>query len=725
MTDDVQELHRRLQAYLHHDDPTALANRETAIILERVEWPLRGREPDAAVGLVTLLAQVHLARYQVLDAGEDQPDLLAAVRWYRLLLPDYPDRVPDELRELILGGAFGPNEPDLGDPDLLSDAAVESGIVQLESLSMDGSPRWRVALAAFLTTAHERTGRTEDLDRAIELARSVISDGAASPAELHAARGNLAAALLNQFVRFSDRGALGESIDLYCQQVIERGRAADHANLGAAHLTRFEITADPADLEIAIKHAREAVRLTPESDTSYAPRLSNLAGALRAQFDETGDDSQLNEAVMLAELAVRVTPLEEPERARRLSNLCAALSTRFEVHGTSADVDRAIEAGYASLSPELSSGAPGRASNLLLALHLRGAATGSVNDLQEALALGRTTAAALPRGHADRPDILSNTAGAAMTWFDWTGDIAAISGAVDLSREAVDAGESGRGGLMHTNLSMHLLTCYEVTGDPTDIDEAVRHAEIGAAAADGPAASIAQSNLALALRTRHEITGAAADLERAIVAARTAIERSAAQHRDHAAIQSNLALCLWQAGDETEALQHARAALEDPMIQGTPSRAAYAANVARMLTALEGDPDEIMALWRQVGPDVSAPVPLRLEAYLMLAESPQEQSLARADDLSQAVGLIPAAAWHGLGVPSRLRRLREWQGVGQDAAAAALGFAGPERALGLLDTALSQLWAREVLSTGEEERLGRIRPDLARRIEQLREARSR
>lgn len=728
MNDDLRHLQARLASYVQDDDRTTIGSAETALILDRIETRLRGRGHEAPVDLAVLLAQVHLARYQVLPAGEDQPDLVSMVRWYRRVLRTHPERVPSDIRELFDSGEFGVEEPEFGDPDVIPDSELEAGIRQLEELAAGRNTRWQATLAAFLAAAYERWGREDDLARAISLGRSVLRNDAASVSERHAARANLAGALLDRFGRFSDRDALEEAVRLYEQGLAERGSASDRANAGMAYLTRFEVIADTADLDNAIDHSRGAVERTPDSDPSYPARVSNLAAAVRARYDDTGVEKDLDEARALAELAVWVSSPSDPARARRLSNLSAVLSTSFEKRGGSGDIDCAVEVARASTASGPDNGAAGRVSNLLLALHLRGAATGNVADLQEALGLGWAMAAAMPADHADRADILTNAAGAAMSWFDWTGDIAAITQAVDLSQDAAEAaGDNGHLGLLHANLSMHLLTRFEVTDDAADVDEAVRYAELGAAAARGPAAAIAESNLAVSLRTRYEISESPADLKRALAAARAAVNLAPPQHRDRAAYESNLGLCLWQAGQRAQALEHARAAYAHPLAVGTPSRAAYAANVARMLTDLGGPSDEIGSLWAVVGTDPTAPVPLRIEAHVVQASLPGVSPGLAAAELATAVGLLPAAAWHGVGVPSRIRRLTDWQGIGRDAAATALGPGGPGAgsALVLLDSALSQLWAREVLSAGEEERLRRTHPALATRLTQLREAMSR
>lgn len=723
MNGDLHRLRECLHDYIHANDPAPVASQETTVILDRIEMAVRGREANPPAGIAILLAQTHLARYQVLPAGQDQAELEAAIRWYLIVLRTHPEQVPAEIRELVRNGTVGPDEPKFGNSDRLTDTELTTTLDAIRELAEDGAPRWRANLAGYLTTAYERWGQEAHLAEAITLARSVLRDGSATTAEQFVAGTNLAGALVDHAVQFSDHSSVNEAIDLYEKACAERRSAADHANAGVAHLVRFELTADMAALEEAIRHAREAVQWTPVQDPNYPARVSNLAAAIRARYDETGIEEELAEALDLAEVAVEISSPGDPALARRLSNLSAVLSTRFESSGHLDDVHRAVEIARQATVNGPRDGAAGRVSNLMLALHLRGAATGQLEDLQEAMALGRSEVSALPDGHADRSDLQSNTAGAAMSWFDWTGDIAAITNAVDLGLESVaGCGVSSRDGQLHANLSMHLLTRFEVTGDAADVEAAVAHAQQAIQWARGPAVVIANSNLAVALRTRFEITGTADDLDRALAAAREALATAPKQHRDVPALESNLALCLWHAGLRDEAVNHARAAWEHPIAIGTPSRAAYAANLARMRAELGAPPREVDGLWAFVAADLTAPIPLRLEAHLERASLPGISPAVAAVELAEAVWLLPAVAWHGVGVPSRIRRLRQWQGLGPDAAANALNATGPEVALVLLDMGLSQLWAKETRSSPQEDRLRRDHPDLASRLDSLRVA---
>lgn len=96
------------------------------------------------------------------------------VHWYRQGLRTHPERVPSDIRRLFESGAFGVEEPEFGDPDLIPDSELDAGRQQLEKLITDGSTRWQATLAAFLAASYERWGRQNDLARAISLSRGVL-----------------------------------------------------------------------------------------------------------------------------------------------------------------------------------------------------------------------------------------------------------------------------------------------------------------------------------------------------------------------------------------------------------------------------------------------------------------------------------------------------------------------------------------------------------------------
>lgn len=726
--DTLASIEARLRAYLECDNAAAVRDDVMRDLLLGVGVQLRGREPLAPVDLMAILARAHLARFQTLPEGQDQPDLVQSLRWYARLRRRAPDRVPPEILDALGDTDDGLGVPEFADPDLLDDVELRDEIVRLSDmrLSAESHIRYSATLAAYLVARYERTQHSDDLAEALELGRAVLADRAATEADRIAARANLAGALLHEFELTSNEDCLHEAVTLYDRNLRERGSAADFANAAMAHLSRYECSATAEDLDEAVTFARRAADMTPADDPFLPARLSNLGAILRTAFDVGGDTELLAEAVGIGERSLELTRPDEPARTRRLSNLCAALTTRFEISGDRSDIDRAVDLGRRSLDGNAMTGDAGRMSNLALALHLRGNKLGEVRDLQEALALSQQAAWSLPDGHADRADLLSNAAGAAMSWFDWTGDLHALADAAHLGVAAADgAPRNSRGAMIQANAAMHLLARHEFTGLLADVDAARDHARRSVEWAGQSPPAIALSNLAVVARTRFELTGDSDDLETALVAAQRAAQVCPADWPDRAAFDSNLSLCLWYAGRRDEAITVAAAAHRHSAVADLATAAAYAANLARMHSQSNGNPATTRSLWKEVAGNGAAPVPLRLEGFIALAELAEDDIAAASGHYRAAVRLLPQSAWHGIAPASRARRLVQWQGLAGNAAACELLANGPAAALTLLDDALSQLWGREVSTTAEEERLRRFRPSLAARVESLRRIRGR
>ena len=70
---------------------------------------------------------------------------------------------------------------------------------------------------------------------------------------------------------------------------------------------RYARTGNLADLDTAIRHSEEAVRLTP-SGTDRPGYLNNLGLGLRDRYARTGSLTDLDTAIRHYEEAVRLTP---------------------------------------------------------------------------------------------------------------------------------------------------------------------------------------------------------------------------------------------------------------------------------------------------------------------------------------------------------------------------------------------------------------------------------
>lgn len=751
LVSEIGALQEALSGWVERDDPSGLLSETGRAALAVVEQALKGRESLASEDLAMLLAQVRLARFQALPAGEDRAELPSCLKWFARVRRTNPERVPASVREALDESAYGEGWEEFGEPEWLSGDLLDATIVRLEKLyaearqdealevegsgSGDGSGEGEVTasvahavtLVAYLSTRYEQRGDRQDLDRAITLGRWVLGPGRSSGQPRLAAMANLGGALMNAAESTSDFDALDEAVDMFQSLVDERGTAADYANLAVVRLSRFEVHACDEDLDASLVAARVGVRLTEPGDPFVAARLSNLGSALRTTFERDGDETLLDEAIRVGREAVRLSDPNDLDVVRRLTNLSSSLSTRFQRRRQREDIDESIRLGRLAVSAGPVTGHPGRVGNLASALHMRGTVYGRLNDLQEALRLARAAAQALPVEHADRVDLLINAAGTAMSWFDWTGDRAAVLTSVELGRiAALEAPANVRGASVHSNLSVHLLTAFEAIDDLDFAELAYREADAGVRLAGDRVGSVALSNLSLAARTLFEETGVQDYLAVALDAAGRALESCPVDHPDRSAFLSNLGLCLYRDGRVAEAVEVTIKAHEHPASAGTASGVAYAANAARMLSEQPGGADDprVLPLWEEVAASTSAPVPLRIEGLVTVARASAADVAQSADLYRRAVELLPAAAWHGIDPISRTRRLAAWQGLARDAGAMTLQADGPAAALALLDGSLSQLWSRDTPSAREFELLRRADPELAGRLEAVRRART-
>src|SRR5262249_45730882 len=141
--------------------------------------------------------------------------------------------------------------------------------------------------------------------------------------------------------------------------------------------------------------------------------------------------------------------------------------------------DAAVEAfrRKRSRQPTLRANDAARAADLGLALRLRFERTGSADDLDAAVALGRES---VDRAGADDPDRafhLSTLANSLHTRYEYSGNLHDLDEAVERAAAAVAAsGGSGQPGhaTYLSNLGNALRARSEHTGSGEDLDQAVR-----------------------------------------------------------------------------------------------------------------------------------------------------------------------------------------------------------------------------------------------------------
>ena len=116
------------------------------------------------------------------------------------------------------------------------------------------------------------------------------------------------------------------------------------------------------------------------------------------------------------------------------------------------------------------------ASNLGSALLTRYVRTGTLTDLDEAVAVLQQALAAVPANHPDRAATLSNLAGALRNRFERKGTAGDLDDAIASLQQAVAALPIGdrRRAIFASNLGGALQVRLEQLGAPADLDEAVR-----------------------------------------------------------------------------------------------------------------------------------------------------------------------------------------------------------------------------------------------------------
>ncbi|KAH7191136.1 CHAT domain-containing protein [Fusarium oxysporum] len=243
-------------------------------------------------------------------------------------------------------------------------------------------------------------------------------------------------------------------------------RAAWLNNLGNKLERRYERTGEMADLEEAIRTARQAVDSAPDDYPNRAAWLNNLGNKLERRYERTGEMADLEEAIRIARQAVDSTPGDHPNRAAWLNNLGNKLERRYERTGEMADLEEAIRIARQAVAstPDDHPGRAGRLNNLGNKLERRYERTGEMADLEEAIRIARQAVDSTPGDHPNRAAWLNNLGTKLEGRYKRTGEMADLEEAIRIARQAVDSTPGD-----HPNRA----ACrYERTGEMADLEEA-------------------------------------------------------------------------------------------------------------------------------------------------------------------------------------------------------------------------------------------------------------
>lgn len=284
------------------------------------------------------------------------------------------------------------------------------------------------------------------------------------------------------------------------------------------------------------------VTQTVPGGPAQAVALYNLAVRLLGRYRETGEVEDLNRAVEVGRTAVDRTPPDHPERADRLTILGNVLSARFDRLGRRTDLDEAIVVldQVVAMAPEHADRG-GHLCNLAIALRRRD----DTGDLNRAIILGRDAVRFTPPDHRHRPNVLTNLANSLHVRFDRHGDLDDLDQAIAIGRESVSAARENRH-VQLTNLGSVLTKRFERTGNLADLEEAVNACRdaVERIPADSPGRGECLSNLGVALRMRYDRTGNPEDLDDAVRTLNAAIIAIPNGHPMRPGIWSNLGFAL-------------------------------------------------------------------------------------------------------------------------------------------------------------------------------------
>jgi tetratricopeptide (TPR) repeat protein len=635
-------------------------------------------------------------------------DIEDAVRLRREVVsiapPDYPDQpglrsnlgAALTLRALL---ADRDGRPQQAGADLAEAVALLRAAVRQAPATYPYEVKLNSNLCRALAEQAGRTGDRTLLDEAVTAARRA-SQRARPGAEATATRALLIMCLTQRARDAADPARLRELIDALEDQAsppADANEAAERRLAAAdAWAEHYWLSGDPASLARAIEHGR-AVLSSPGEAAYRDTARCTLSTVLRYRFEYVGDPADLAEATELARAALAVAAADDAgHQASCLGHLGVCL-----VLAAGADAGRLAE-GIGMIRQAIGGWPAGDAAALSLqtdlgtALHTRYRETHDLADLDEAIELGRTAAAA-PVRQADpgrHGNDLARLGIAEQTRFRHTGQAADLDEAIGHCRAGIrlmPAGDPLRPSYL-SSLGLALQLRYGDRGQAADLDEAVQAGDAAVAAIpdSDPHRWMALSNAGLAHRLRAELTGGEDDLAAAIELGRASVSAAGADQAALPGAHSNLSRALfvrWQ--------RHRDAA----------------------------DLRDAVAGFRAVARLAGAPRQGRLTAAVSWADCATAAAdwPAAADGYETAVDLMELVVWHGLPRAAREAQLARLPGLASQAAASALAAGDPARALAVLDRGRSVLWTQLLRLRSSFDEVRDAAPELHRKLVQLAE----
>lgn len=667
-----------------------------------------------------------------------------AAEFARLALPSAPEGSQLQQHVLMqLGKALLAQASFTGHGHEYADEGIAVTMTLLGLLSGDsGDAVFRSEVVDFLLGALVARAQTPvPVSAAWTRAYRALSATYPDEGAKEAAVRNLAGGLLADSARMTrDPAALDAAID-GLTMVCGRSSPADPLLLLASNaltralLQRSEQTGSSADIDSAVRVAREALERTENADT-----VIDLANALTRLGERSATARPLSEAVHLLERLLPVLAEEDADRADVLNSLCITLKSRAELTGLPDDVTAAI--GYGQQAAELASRDTRERAKLAVCLLNLGTAhrfryslTADVADLQQAIDRLRTSVEVTPANDPGLAMRLSNLGYALKNRYELFGASSDLDEAIEITQQAAE--HAAPGSIDHArflgNLCADLVERSGLNNDERDLRQA---RETGRAAVDAtppghPLRGLHLVNLCGALLGNLEKKADAARLGEALGFARKAVAETVEDSPYRAPCLAELASILYRryqlsgnSAELEEAITSARGAADAVPAQ-SPGYARYAGLLAHLLTE-SGHADalrEAAALATRIANSESAGTAARVNAAKMWAIA-LDQAGAPADEVYRAyrhgVELLPQLAWRGIETRDQESMIAEQTGLASQAAERALEAGRAEDAVEVLEMGRGVFWSQILDLRSDLKELRTQYPERARRLEDLR-----
>ncbi|MDG5804057.1 CHAT domain-containing protein [Streptomyces ossamyceticus] len=604
------------------------------------------------------------------------------------------------------------------------------------------------SLAHQLLLRYQATGEPSALTESIAAARRAVDRTSAGGATAVAAWSNLSFALTTLFEQTGSLEALDEAVALRRETVRvtpvhSPALAGRLSNLTGVLRMVYDHTGSRAALEEAADCARRLMSTLTPGQAEYPLRMANTATTLH-QWSEVAHDDEAGEvAVTAAGLAVEAVPETHTARPALLSNYCGILLARYRRTGVLAQLTDAWNAARTAVrtahpdDPDR----PLYLLNLAMASRSRHERTGDPDVLREGMGAAEEAVRLVPAGHPLRPQLLSQVSLGLQARYQRSGELRHLTESVKAVREAVLSCPSDHPdhAMYQSNLSAALQVLHQ-RQDPPDAAHTIGEAVTAARAAvvvtdfDDPDLPALLSHLCGALMFQYAFTGGLRELAAAVTAGRRAVALSPPGHPDQTHRLANLTAAWrlrYRHDASPRALREAVATARRAVVSLAPDHpdeasvltgCAAALRTAYRAGAGRAELEEALRLLDRAAHSTVSPVGDRLRAARALGRAALE-----ADETGRALKAYESAVdLLGQLAPWRLSRadrefgLGEMEGLGSEAAGAALSCGDPGRAVELLEQARGVMLNQTLDMRGDVDELRATCPDLADAFEALR-----